>query len=542
MIIKNLIDNLSQIYFDFKSSIKNFYQNSNFYDKKISKTKEIAFGYKPSPYLLSSIVKYQKKKYKIEDFALESIWQNDLKYEEFEKLNNFFWFFSLDLKSSKKSLQSIISNWIKYNNKYNQNSWEVDITAKRIISWLSNHQLTYENSDDEYRSIFDHMIKKQTNHLLNEINNSENFENKMIICAAIILTGLAYNDEKRYLENGLNILKKIFKSSIDNEGFPKSRNINQLIFYLKYIIIIREWFKESQNIIPEFIDENIYYLGSCYACVWQNIKQDLFFNGNYNSENEKFDQYLKRFGYKFKNENKEIAGYSILRNKKTVLSMDIGSSPNKNFSYDYQSGALSFEIISNQKKLITNCGYFSDINKKYNKLCRSTALHNTLIIEDFSSCDFKKIDSNYELTNGVRVVKNNTIFEENYWKISGFHEGYLKKFGIIHEREIEFYPEQEKFIGTDKILRRKPNKEIKFEIRFQLHPISKVMKTQNNRSILIELEDEGWRFSCDNFDKNIDNGLYFGNKNSYTENHNIFISGINNEEKQIIKWEISKLK
>ncbi len=532
----------SKFYYNFKRSLRNIYQNSNLYENKISKTFNNQFEYKPSPHLLSSIIKYQNKKYKVEDFSIDSIWKETLNKKDFYKLQNFFWFFSLDLKSSKTSSQSIISNWIKYNNKYNKNSWEVDITAKRIISWLSNHQLTYENSDDEYRSIFDHMIQKQTNHLLNEINNSENFENKMIICAAIILTGLAYNDEKRYLENGLNILKKIFKSSIDNEGFPKSRNINQLVFYLKYIIIIREWFKESQNIIPEFIDENIYYLGSCYACVWQNIKQDLFFNGNYNSENEKFDQYLKRFGYKFKNENKEIAGYSILRNKKTILSMDIGSSPNKNFSYDYQSGALSFEIISNQKKLITNCGYFSDINKKYNKLCRSTALHNTLIIEDFSSCDFKKIDSNYELTNGVRVVKNNTIFEENYWKISGFHEGYLKKFGIIHEREIEFYPEQEKFIGTDKILRRKPNKEIKFEIRFQLHPISKVMKTQNNRSILIELEDEGWRFSCDNFDKNIDNGLYFGNKNSYTENHNIFISGINNEEKQIIKWEISKLK
>ena len=532
----------SKFYYNFIRSFRNIYKNSNLYENKISKTFNNQFEYKPSPHLLSSIIKYQNKKYKVEDFSINSIWKETLNKKDFYKLQNFFWFFSLDLRSSKKSSQSIISNWIKYNNKYNKNSWEVDITAKRIISWLSNHQLTYENSNDEYRSIFDHMIQKQTNHLLNEINNSENFENKMIICAAIILTGLAYKDEKRYLENGLNILKKIFKSSIDNEGFPKSRNINQLVFYLKYIIIIREWFKESQNIIPEFIDENIYYLGSCYACVWQNIKQDLFYNGNYISENEKFDQYLKRFGYKFKNENKEIAGYSILRNKKTILSMDIGSSPNKNFSSDYQSGALSFEIISNQKKLITNCGYFSDINKKYNKLCRSTALHNTLIIEDFSSCDFKKIDSNYELTNGVRVVKKNTIFEENYWKISGFHEGYLKKFGVIHEREIEFYPEQEKFIGVDNLLRKKIIKNIKFDIRFHLNPNTKIMKTQDNKSILIELEDEGWRFSCNNFDINIDNGLYFGNKNSYIENQNIFISGISNKLQETIKWEISKLK
>ena len=91
------------------------------------------------------------------------------------------------------------------------------------------------------------------------------------------------------------------------------------------------------------------------------------------------------------------------------------------------------------------------------------------------------------------------------------------------------------------MLRKNPSKEIKFDIRFHLDPNSKVMKTQDNKSILIELEDEGWKFSCDNFDINIENSLYFGNKNSYKDNQNIFISGMNKESKQIIKWELIKL-
>ena len=62
MKIKNFIANLGQIYFNLKLSLKQFYQNSNFYDKKISKTNDVVFGYKPSPHLISSIVKYQKKK------------------------------------------------------------------------------------------------------------------------------------------------------------------------------------------------------------------------------------------------------------------------------------------------------------------------------------------------------------------------------------------------------------------------------------------------------------------------------------------------
>ena len=142
---------------------------------------------------------------------------------------------------------------------------------------------------------------------------------------------------------------------------------------------------------------------------------------------------------------------------------------------------------------------------------------------------------------GLKVTKKNIVFENNYWKISGAHDGYLLKFGVIYEREIEFYPEQMKFIGYDKIFRKTPNKEIKFDIRFHLEPDLKVMKTQDNKSILIEIEDEGWKFSCENIDINIDNGLYFGHKNLYKENQNIFISGFNNEKEQIIKWELSKL-
>jgi uncharacterized heparinase superfamily protein len=543
MINTNLLENISHFYSNISKSFKNIYQKSDFYENKISKVDNSNFEYKPSPYLLSSIVKYQKKKYRIDDFALDSIWQSDINLEDYKKLNNFFWFFSLDLKSSKKKTQSIIINWINRNNRFDKKSWEFDLLAKRVISWLSNHQLTYEDSDNEFKKKFNSSIQKQTNHLLNEINNSDKFEDKMIGCAAIIITGLAYNNHKNYLKNGLNLLKKIINLSIDNQGFPKSRSIKQLIFYLKYLILIKEWFKESQNTTPEFIDETIYYLGQSYCFVWQNVNQDILFNGNYTSNNADFDQYLKRFGYKFINENKEHSGYAILRNKKITLAMDVGSSPIKKLSKDYQSGALSFEIISKGKKLISNSGYFTKKDNRYNKLSKSTALQNTLVIEDYSSCYFVKNQrSEYLIKQGLKVSKKNIVFEDNYWKISASHDGYYKKFKLIHEREIEFYPEQEKFIGFDKILKKNTTKNIKFDIRFHLNPNSKVMKTNDNKTILIELEDEGWKFCCDNFNINIDNGLYFGNKNSYKENQNIFISGISNKIDENIKWEISKLK
>ena len=67
------------------------------------------------------------------------------------------------------------------------------------------------------------------------------------------------------------------------------------------------------------------------------------------------------------------------------------------------------------------------------------------------------------------------------------------------------------------------------------------MKTQDNKSIFIELENEGWKFTSENFEINIDNGLYFGKKNTYTENQNIFISGTTNSQNNYIQWELVKI-
>ena len=543
MIFNDLLNFINDSYIFSKKKIRSLYLSSNIYNKKITPSIISSLNYCPSANFLDSFIKYDKKKINIENYSLNKIWDNkNLKEKDYKNLNSFFWLFSLDLKSSKKETQNVILQWIDKNHRYDSKSWEFDIVAKRIIAWTSNSRLTYEDSSADYKNNFNRIIKKQINHLINEITRSEWVDDKMIGCAAIILTGLSYQDKDEYLRIGLNLLRKLVKSSFDNDGFPKSRSIRQLCFYLKYFILIREWFKESQSEIPDFINENIYYLGQAYAFTWQNNKIDLLFNGNYETNNIDFDHYLKRLGYNFKNQSNELGGYVNLNNKETALIMDTGPSPDKKFSSNYQAGALSFEIISNKKKLICNSGYFQNHNNQLNELSKSSAIHSTLILDDRSSCKFNKNKSeSSEISHGLKILKKNIVFEKNYWKINAAHDGYLKQYGIIHEREIEFYPEQIKFIGHDKIISKKNIKNLKFEIRFHLEPNLKTMKTQNNKSILIDLDGEGWKFTSEDNKIDIDNGLYFGREDSFVDNQNIVISGMTNNKNQTIKWEIIKL-
>ena len=524
--------------------IQQIYLNSIFYDRKISTNSTNELEYKSSSYLLSSIVKIRTKKFDIKNFLYDNFWTNEkLNRSQLQKLSNFLWLFSLDLKSANESVQLVIKNWIEKNNKYNSKNWNFGITSKRIISWLSNTKLTYDNSEKQYQKNFNSIIYKQTFHLINQIDKERKLNNKLIGAAAIILVGLSYRNEKSFTLKGLEYLKKIIKYTFDNNDFLKSRNIKTSIFFLKHLILIREWFKESQSEIPNFIDESIFYLGQSYAFFWKNLKFDPLFNGNNNSNNQEFDIYLKRLGYSFDNNDHEFSNYVSFKDKKINLIMDVGSSPNKKFSGEYQAGALSFEFVSNGKKIFTNGGYYDGENVEFKEITRSSAVHNVLIIDDNSSCKFiKNSFSEFEIKNGLKINKKNISFKKNEWKIIASHDGYLKKYNLTYEREIKFFPKINKLIGIEKLESKINNPNIKFDIRFHLNPSIKIMKTQDQKSILIEVDTEGWRFTCDNYNIDIDNGLYFGNKNTYIENQNIFISGITNEKNINVKWELSKIK
>ena len=541
MYLKNSLISLNEFFYSSKSQVRKFYLKSSIYNKKISKIEISNIGYKPSLNILSCLVKYDKKKLKIEELDKENIWDNKLlKEKNHKKLNNFYWLFSIDLKSSKSITQSIIERWIEKNNNYNAFSWQIDTLSKRVISWIANTKLSYDDGEMEYKNKFNLSINKQINHLINEITKSNSVDDKLIGCTAIIITGLAYKNEK-FLNYGLELLKKIILNSFDDEYFPKSRSIRQLNFYLKYFVLVSELLKESFNEVPEYLNEIIFYLGKSYSS-FATINKSLLFNGNHQNDLSEFNNYLKLHNYKFENSKVITGGYAILKNKNSILAMDIGSSPSKKFSNNYQGGALSFEFFYKGEKLISNCGYFQEFKNKFNIISKSTATHSTLVIDNHSNCSFRNNTLYKTIDHGLKTNNYDIINEDNYWLIKSSHNGYLKKFGIIHERSLEFFVDNDRLVGSDKIISKKHLLTKKFDIRFHMLPGVKLTKTLDNKTVLIEIENSGWKFSANCETINIESGIYFGNKNLSQENQNICISGIIKQLEHNIKWKFEKIK
>ena len=541
MLLNKLFAEINNIYLSFFRYLREIYLNSSIYDKKISIVEGKSLIYKPTLSILSCLIKYDKKKQNIEDFDIETIWnKRGASNGNFVKLQNFFWLFSIDLKSSSKLTQSIIEKWIDRNQKYKNETWKIDILSKRVIAWISNSILTYEDANRKYKNKIDNIINKQINHLLLEIERSNSVDDKLLGCTAIILSGISYKNE-RFLNFGLKLLKKIISSSFDNSYFPRSRSIRQLVFYLKYFVLIRELLKESLSNIPDYLDEIIFYLGKSFDLL-SSSNQSLLFNGNHISDQNDFKKYLSRHKYKFLNTQVESGGYAFLKDKNSMICMDIGPSPIKKFSDNYQSGTLSFEFFYKNEKIICNSGYFQNYKKKLNVLSKSSAVHSTLILDNKSICSFNIAKNKKSLLEkGVKVFEKEIENDKNIWAISSSHDGYVKNYGVIHCRKLNYDTKNLVLKGKD-ILKKKNNfKKSNFNIRFHFMPNAKITKTYDNNTVLIELEHSGWKFNSSDGLIDIESGLFFGNKNRYQENLNINLSGITTEEEQIIKWELIKI-
>ena len=95
---------INRFFFGIFNQFRKLYLNLIFMTKKFLKLIIKDLIYKPSPHLLSSLIKYQNKKYKIEDFKLENLWNNNnLNNKEYKNLNNFYWFFKPRFKVLKKN-------------------------------------------------------------------------------------------------------------------------------------------------------------------------------------------------------------------------------------------------------------------------------------------------------------------------------------------------------------------------------------------------------------------------------------------------------
>ena len=87
-----------------------------------------------------------------------------------------------------------------------------------------------------------------------------------------------FSEYKENFDIGIKELETLVKKFFDKDGFPLSRNPEDLVFFSKYLIFCKEVIKDSQKYIPEFLEDIIKNL-NCINFIKTPNEQMPLFNG-----------------------------------------------------------------------------------------------------------------------------------------------------------------------------------------------------------------------------------------------------------------------
>ena len=544
--------NLKSIYFYFLAlqisilkSLKKIYFTTKFYNKSlISKTPQ-QFYFHPNPSLLSLISNFKKYSFKISDIDPKIFWVKQKNFQKEKEIHTFLWLNLIDRKNDGKAIQKIINSWMIKNSDYKRNFWESTVLSKRIISWILNVDIILNNELFEFKRNFLNSIISQTNHLKKNIKFEKDYTKKVEILTALLLSGLVF---KEYMENyhaSIKELEKLVKNFFDRDGFPNTRSPNDLILFTKYLILCRECIKDAQQYIPEFLEEIIKKNLNCIKYILTPNNQVPLFNGGTEKDLKDFNKFIKDFE-EIPNEKKNsVGGIQKLKFKNSYIFFDIGGPPDKEFSKSYQSGPLSFEYYLDEKKIITNCGFGSNISSKAELLSRLTSAQSTLTINDTSVTKFErnklinKIFGN-SIKNIFKISNLNSSEDKKQIKSSATHNGYEKNYGCIYKREISIEKATGNIIGFDEVIKKENSNPVNYNFRFHLYPSLTAVKTMSGNSVLVQIsKNKSLILTIKDEKIKLEKSIFLGG-NKILDNTCITISGNLVNKNKIIHWEIRK--
>ncbi len=544
--------NLKSIYFYFLALrislikfIKRIYFSTNFYNKSlISKTPQQFFFY-PNPFLLRLITNYKYHLFKINEIDPNIFWIKQKSLLEEKKLHSFLWLNLMNRKSDSKSLQKIINIWMIKNSKYKKNIWENSIIGKRVISWIINVDIILNNCSFDFKRNFLNSIVSQTNHLKKNIKFEKNYRKKLEVLTALILSGLVFKEYEDNFNVGLKELERLVKNYFDEDGFPLSRNPSELTYSCKFFILIKTCIKDAQKYIPDYLDDLIDKNLICIKNISTPDNKLPLFNGATVEDLSEFEKFISDLNYKSKDKKKVLGGIQILKYKNNSVFFDAGVPPNKDFSKAYQSGPLSFEYHLDNEKIITNCGFGSNISSKAELLSRLTSAQSTLTINDTSVTKFERnklINKifGYSIKNTFKISKSE--LEDNPDEIVSIasHNGYQKKFGCLHKRMISLSKLTKQMAGCDELIKKEDGRPVNYNLRFHLQPGLTAVKTIGGNSVLIQInKNKSLIFTVKEESIILEKSIFLG-ENKILDNTCITISGNLVNKNKTIHWEIKK--
>jgi len=383
---------------------------------------------------------------------------------------------------AQEKARALLTDWIAHSGEAPPIAWELDVVARRLTSILSHAGLLLRGTQANYYNSVMRMLTSELHYLTVNYGEASHTAPRLLALTGILLSGLCIKEHQSLVGSYLGVFLAELERQILKDGGHISRNPNTLVELLLELLPLKQCFLARKLETPEALDRAIARMMGMIRFMRLGDGSLARFNGMGATRSDLVAAVLAYAddaaipqGYA------KESGYCRLVRGPTTIITDVGAPPPAFASAHANAGYLAFEMTTGIEPLIVNCGAPRDELSDWTFAARATAAHSTLTINDQSSSKLVKrknasaAGGEVHLLSGPKTIGAELIRDGNELLVNAWHNGFVERFGLIHQRRLRLTADGMSVEGVDQLVPPQTGQYHAkdgdtFTIRFHLHP------------------------------------------------------------------------
>ncbi|WP_404373616.1 heparinase II/III family protein [Sphingomonas sp. MMS24-J45] len=444
-----------------------------------------------------------------ESRAVETL---DLTKPDFSKafgdyLHGFSWLRDLSTVATRVQAtpvaEALMRRWLEaHADKVSEPAWRADLWGRRILFWTAHAPLILSSTDLVYRSRVLNTLARGARHIDRGADKAAPGAPRIAALCGVVAAGLLIpgGDARRGATEAA--LAKAIGVSIFEDGGNVARAPAAQVDLLMLLTQLREVYAARRIDPPATVTAAIQTLVPALLGVCLGDRDLGSWQGGAPIGVERLEQIIQASGVRTRplRQAREW-GYQRLAAGSAVAILDAAPPPVARLVEGGCASTLAFEFSDGANRIVVNCGGaragLAQLPPALAEGLRTTAAHSTLIVGDSNST---AIHADGTLGRGVGEVELARQESDGSSRIDASHDGYARRFGFLHRRQLTLTSDGRELRGEDMLLpatKRRKLVATGFAIRFHLGLGIQVSPTADGQAALLRLPGGGlWQFRC----------------------------------------------
>lgn len=393
-------------------------------------------------------------------------------------LQGFSWLRHLAAAASRdkgaRVAESLAGRWLIAHGTRVDSAWRPDLWGERILFWTAYAPYILSSRESGYRSALLNTFARGARHLDSTADKAAPGLRRVTawagsLAAALLLGGGAGRIARA--EAGLS--RALSTAQFDDGGLISRTPYEQLLLVDRLGLLRAAYFAAKQS-IPEGIEgAAAAALSALHGVILGDGGLSSWQGGN-TGESARIGAIVDGCGVRARPLRQPRGwGYHRLSALGTIVILDSAPPPPAKMAPSGCASTLALELADGSQRLVVNCGGPSPLDwempRQLADALRTTAAHSGLTVADTNST---AILPDGTLGKGVADVLVDRREDNDSSHIEASHDGYLKAFGLVHQRSLRLGNDGKELNGTDRLIpkSRRARQGTAFAIRFHLAP------------------------------------------------------------------------